>query len=436
MAGLSSLIVAGRPRSSLDDVFHRPPSPTLAEARQLLQQVWGYPDFRPHQRKAVVAALSGRDALAVLPTGAGKSLCFQVPALLLRGTTVVVSPLISLMQDQVAALRRRGLPAAYLSSTQRRDVQDSVWQALWAGRLKLLYVAPERLGQLVERAPRLDVSLLAVDEAHCISEWGHDFRPHYRAIGRHRRMLSRPPTIAVTATATPATRTDITRVLGLRRPVYVIGSFDRPNLYFAARRFARERDRLDALVGMCREQAGSAIAYVPTRNRADGVAKVLRRRGLPAAPYHAALPGKARRALLARFLQGRVRVMVATTAFGMGIDKPDVRLVAHLGVPARPEAYYQEAGRAGRDGLHSRCEILWLERDLDLAKGIGRRTGHARPVGPSGRDYTVASERGIEAMRRFVTSRSCRRRALLEYMGERGVRCSGCDRCPPPRPLE
>lgn len=418
--------MAGSSRSS---TVPPTPSPSLDDARRLLEETWGYSHFRQHQRKAIVAVLGKRDTLAVLPTGGGKSLCFQIPALLLPGTTIVVSPLISLMQDQVAALRRRSVPAAYISSTQKRAVQQSVWRSLVAGWVKLLYVAPERLGQLRARVPRLAVPLLAVDEAHCISEWGHEFRPHYRAIGRYRQALRNPPTIAVTATATPETRADIARVLGLKRPVEVIGPFDRPNLYFAARRFGKERDRVDALVDLIRGQSGSAITYVPTRNRADGLAEVLRRRGLPAAPYHAALPGRARRALLTRFLDGRVRVMVATNAFGMGIDKPDVRIVAHLGVPARPEAYYQEAGRAGRDGLYSRCETLWMGSDLAIARTMAE--SNPTDGGSAGADYQEASKRGLEAMRRFVTTRSCRRWVLLEYMGEKNVQCSGCDGCRP-----
>ncbi|MGD2136570.1 MAG: RecQ family ATP-dependent DNA helicase, partial [Gemmatimonadales bacterium] len=348
-----------------------PARATLADAEVLLRRTWGYDRFRHHQRRVVLAGLRGRDCLAVLPTGGGKSLCFQVPGLLLGGLTLVVSPLISLMQDQVAALRARGLPAAYLSSTQKRAVQESVWQAAGSGTLKLLYVAPERLPQLVTRLPRLRVPLLAVDEAHCISEWGHEFRPHYRAIGRHRATLGRPPTVALTATATPHTRADIVRVLSLRRPVTVVGSFDRPNLRFAVVRVQTERERLDLLCRRLRRvRDASAIVYVPTRDRTDGVAQVLKERGFRALPYHAGLPGRARKGLLSRFLDGRCRVIVATNAFGMGIDKPDVRLVAHLGVPPRPEAYFQEAGRAGRDGNPSTCVVYWLPGDLVLARQL------------------------------------------------------------------
>lgn len=401
------------------------PHPSLDDARCLLRRVWGYADFRYHQRRAVVAMLQGRDCLAVLPTGGGKSLCFQVPALLGPGLAVVVSPLISLMQDQVNALRSRGVTAAYLSSTQRIEVRNAVWHLVSTGRLKLLYVAPERLPQLVAR--RVRPTLLAVDEAHCISEWGHEFRPHFRALGRYRGLLGQPPTLALTATATPTTRADICRVLGLRRTVTVLQSFDRPNLFLEALLASTEHDRIRVLATLLRSCRGTAIIYTPTRNRADGLATILRQSGIAAAPYHAGLPGAARRGLLARFLDGRVRVMVATSAFGMGIDKPDVRLVAHAGVPARPEAYYQEAGRAGRDGKPSRCVVVWTARDFDLARRIAgvRRSGR-RATGAAS-DLALAA--GLEAMRAFLMTRGCRRRVLLEYLGEAPGGCAGCDRC-------
>src|SRR3990170_1384154 len=346
--------------SSPSIALHPLPSPSLAEAERVVEAVWGYRGLRAAQRRAIAALLHGRDCLAVLPTGGGKSLCYQVPALLLPGLTLVVSPLISLMQDQVAALRARGVAAAYLSSTQTPELQAAVREATRAGRIRLLYVAPERLKTLPRILGDRTVSLLAVDEAHCISEWGHDFRPHYRRLGQLRGTLGSPPTIALTATATPETRADICTVLGLRRPVLVVTSFDRPNLHFAVARLESEPARFSALVTLLRGVTqGSAIVYAPTKNRADGIAKVLRWQGFSAAPYHAGLPGPARRALLKRFLDAEIRVMVATTAFGMGIDKPDVRLVVHVGVPARPASWYQEAGRAGRDGQPARCVLLW-----------------------------------------------------------------------------
>jgi len=391
-----------------------PAAGLLDTAEHTLARHWGYPHLRYAQRRVVLAALTGRDCLAMLPTGGGKSICFQLPALIRGGLTLVVSPLISLMQDQVTALTRRGVAGAYLSSTQPAETRAAVRERLQAGRLSLLYVAPERLPALV-RESRLQCALLAVDEAHCISEWGHDFRPHYRAIGAHRAALGAPPTLAVTATATPATRADIVQILGLRNPVRVLASFDRPNLFLDVRQCADERDRLTRALALLRETPATAICYVPTRNRADGVAAWLRRKGISAAPYHGALPGGARRALLSRFLDGSIRVMAATNAFGMGIDKPDVRLVLHLGIPSRPESYYQEAGRAGRDGAPARCVLLWTARDLVLM----RRLAGSGP----------AVQAGLATMRDYVHRRRCRRRTLLAYLGESGVRCSGCDRC-------
>jgi ATP-dependent DNA helicase RecQ len=336
--------------------------------------------------------------------------------------------LISLMQDQVGALRSRGIAAAYLSSTQTPQVQAAVREATRAGRVRLLYVAPERLKTVPRILGPRTVSLLAVDEAHCISEWGHDFRPYYRLLGRLRSVLGGAPTIALTATATPETRADICTVLGLSRPVVVLTSFDRPNLRFTVHRMESEPARFSALSQLLRTMPrGSAIVYVPTKNRADGIANVLRWHGFKAAPYHAGLPGPARRTLLLRFLDGEIRVMVATTAFGMGIDKPDVRLVAHVGVPSRPEAYYQEAGRAGRDGQPAHCVLLWRDHDLELTARLAR--GGAIPGSPASVAHAQAARRGLETMRRYVAGRRCRRAVLLEYLGERLDQCSGCDRC-------
>lgn len=404
------------------------PTGTADRADELVRAVWGYTGLRAPQRRAVTALLHGRDCLAVLPTGGGKSLCFQVPALLQPGLTLVVSPLISLMQDQVAALRTRGIAAAYLSSTQTPELQATVREATRAGRIRLLYVAPERLRTVPRILGGRTVSLFAVDEAHCISEWGHEFRPHYRRLGQLHAALGSPPTIALTATATPETRADICTVLRLRRPVLVLTSFDRRNLQFAVRRMESEPQRFAELQRLLRAaSSGSSIVYVPTKNRADGIAKVLRWHGFRAAPYHAGLPGPARRALLKRFLDSEVQIMVATTAFGMGIDKPDVRLVVHVGVPARPESYYQEAGRAGRDGKRAECVLLWREHDLELAARLAR--AHAVTGARPSVAHAQARRRGLETMRRYVTGSQCRRAVLLNYLGEQLESCSGCDRC-------
>ncbi len=396
----------------------------LTAAEQLLNRIWGFESFRSGQKKAILAIERGRDCVAVLPTGGGKSICYQVPALLSPGLSLVVSPLLSLMQDQVAALRTRGVPASYLGSSLTPDQRRDAIAALRAGRTKLLYLSPEQLPRILARQLLTRVDLLAVDEAHCISEWGHEFRPHYRSLGKHRARLGTPPTIAVTGTATRETRRDIERVLGLRNPVRILNSFDRPNLHFRVERHRSDRSRLLRLKQLVSGTGGSVIVYVPTRNRTDAVCHILNSWGIWAAPYHAGLPAGERKRLLREFLDGSTKVMVATNAFGMGIDKPDVRIVAHLGVPPRPEAYYQEAGRAGRDGKRSLCTILWIDADLDLARylsGTSQRT--------EGSQYLRARRRGFDAMKKYVGRRACRRQMLLRYFGEAIPRCGDCDYC-------
>jgi ATP-dependent DNA helicase RecQ len=333
---------------------------TLDHARATLQANFGYPDFRPGQAQAVQAVLAGRDTLVVLPTGGGKSLCYQVPALLLRGLTVVVSPLISLMKDQVDALEARRLPAAFINSTLTSgQVSDRLARAQ-RGEIKLLYVAPERFdaGSTADRLRAIGVSLLAVDEAHCISEWGHDFRPSYMRMGAVREKLGAPPTIALTATATPEVRRDIARQMGLRDPEIVITGFDRRNLHYHVVPSATERDKDAALIDILTRTNGLAVVYAATRKAVERVSTVLERARIPAAAYHAGLDDAHRHEVQDAFMGERVRAIVATNAFGMGIDKPNVRLVIHHAMPGTLEAYYQEAGRAGRDGLHSDCYLL------------------------------------------------------------------------------
>lgn len=398
------------------------PQGNLDRARDILRSVWGYPDFRYAQRRAVLSCLLGRDCLAILPTGGGKSLCFQVPALVLPGLTVVVSPLISLMQDQVATLQSKGVAAVYLSSSQDQGVQRRVREVVSNGRAKMLYLAPERLAQLSDVVGRRAVSLLAIDEAHCISEWGHDFRPHYREIGRYRAQLGIKTVLAVTASATPATRRDIIQVARLQSHVSILQSFDRPNLNFTVRQFKKERDRLLQAARDIRGAGGSAIIYVPTRIRTDGYTQILRQWGFQASPYHAGLPSADRSELLTKFISGDVRVMVATNAFGMGIDKSDVRLVIHLGIPTRPEAYYQEAGRAGRDGRPADCNMYWTKQDLVLVRFMAGVSKEKTPP-------MLAKRTGLETMIRYAMSRKCRRKILLGYLGEEGIECTSCDVC-------
>jgi ATP-dependent DNA helicase RecQ len=346
----------------------RPPSATygtLDLARARLLATFGYPDFRPPQIRAVQAVLSGRDSLVVLPTGGGKSLCYQVPALIREGLTVVISPLISLMKDQVDALQRKGVSAEFINSTLSvSDVADRMARAR-DGSLRMLYLAPERLeaGRTLQALADIGVSLLAVDEAHCISEWGHDFRPSYRRIGDIRERLGTPQTVALTATATPDVRLDIVRQLALQDAEVVVAGFDRINLTYHVTPVRSQSDKDMSAIALLRTTEAPAIVYAPTRKAVERVTAVLVRGKIRAVAYHAGLDTALRQRAQDAFMQQRARVIVATSAFGMGIDKPDVRLVVHHSMPGTLEAYYQEAGRAGRDGKESRCVLLYAYPD-------------------------------------------------------------------------
>lgn len=333
---------------------------TLDGARATLRENFGYPDFRPPQIRAVQAVLSGRDALLILPTGGGKSLCYQVPALMRDGLTVVISPLISLMKDQVDALERRGIRAAFLNSTL--SIADAASRMAQArdGTLKMLYMAPERMeaGRTLQKLVEIGISLLAVDEAHCISEWGHDFRPSYRRIGLIRDRLGSPQTVALTATATPHVRDDIVRQLALDHPDIVVGGFDRTNLTYLVVATRTQQDKDKAAVHLLRDTKSPAIVYAPTRKAVERVTSMLVRARVNAIAYHGGLDDRLRQRAQDVFMRERSRVIVATSAFGMGIDKSDVRLVVHHAMPGTLEAYYQEAGRAGRDGKPSTCVLL------------------------------------------------------------------------------
>ena len=367
----------------------------LDAARTILRDRFGHARFRVHQLKVLGPLLAGRNVLAVLPTGAGKSLCYQVPALLGAGLTLVVSPLISLMQDQVGALRRLGIAAAYVNSQLDAGQRRVILDAATAGRLVLLYCAPERLGSLTRRlsAAGTRVALLAIDEAHCITEWGNEFRPVYRRLGVFRSLLGRPPTIALTGSATPAARADILHVLRMPDAEVVVTSFDRPNLLFGVRRVRDDRERFALIRQRVRDADGTSLIYAPTRRLTELITRALLRSSVRAAPYHAGLNASIRRRVLRAFLTDQVHVIVATSAFGMGIDKPDVRQVLHWGPPPTLEAYYQEAGRAGRDGNDSECTILWRPQDFSW--------GNVAP-----------------AMRRYVEARRNHRELILEYFGE------------------
>ena len=342
-------------------------SANLVDPRRILRDHFGFSSFRDGQERLVGAALAGRDALGVLPTGGGKSLCYQVPALALPGLTLVLSPLISLMEDQTQRARRASIPAAFitsgLSARERRMVLDDVQ----SGGVKLLFVAPERLETpgFMDALETANVSLIAVDEAHCISEWGHDFRPSYRRLGVLRRRLA-APVMALTATATPRVRQDILDVLSLDRPLRVVGSFDRPNLSWYVERADGHPAKMSAIRRLVRSEVGAVLIYAGTRRVVETIRSALARLGISTAAYHAGLELEVRSRVQEKFLSGKTRTVVATNAFGMGVDKSDVRLVVHYQMPGTLESYYQEAGRAGRDGGAARCVALWGEDDQHL----------------------------------------------------------------------
>lgn len=341
-----------------------PPDDRLAPARDVLRRVWGYDDFRPAQRAPLAAVLDGRDVLALLPTGGGKSLLYQVPAAMDGARlTLVVSPLVALIRDQVARLVAEGVPAAFLDASVPRRRADQLLTNARYGQYRLLYVSPERLDNDLFRAyaPLLPVERLAVDEAHCVSMWGRNFRPAYRQIKDARAFWPEAPLVAVTASATPEVRRDVADLLGLRSPQVFVQGFDRPNLTYEVEHTPQRLPRLDAALRAVPD--GSAIVYTATRRQAETLARRLGEMGHRTAVYHGGLGSETRTAAQADWLDGRARVMVATNAFGMGIDKPDVRLVAHAHLPASLEAYYQEAGRAGRDGQPARALLLVDEAD-------------------------------------------------------------------------
>ena len=348
-----------------------PDRPALPDPRALLARHFGYPDFRPGQEDLVRAVLAGRDALGVLPTGGGKSVCYQVPALALDGLTLVVTPLVSLMEDQVRRAGSAGLRAAHLSAGQAPAERRAILDGARSGGLDLLFVAPERLGLrgFLDVLAEARIRLLAVDEAHCISEWGHDFRPHYREIGLVRSRIP-APVLALTATATPRVRDDVAESLRLRDPLVVVRSFDRPNLSWAVLPGGSYARRAVAIGRLMRRVRGTAIVYAPTRRTVDDVRDALAGLGITTEAYHAGLPAEERTRVQGAFMEGRCRVVVATNAFGMGIDKSDVRLVAHIQLPGTLEAYYQEAGRAGRDGEASWCVAFHGPTDGALARSF------------------------------------------------------------------
>ncbi len=400
----------------------------------VLRQTFGYESFRPHQREIIDAVLASRDVLAVMPTSAGKSICYQVPALMLEGVTVVISPLISLMADQVGALRQAGVDADYLNSSLDPAAQDAVLDDVRYGGCRLLYVAPERLGddRLLAAVIARGVSLLAVDEAHCISQWGNDFRPSYQQIcGFLNELDVRPPVCALTATATEAVRRDIATSLGLRDPLRVVASFDRPNLTFELRHPRDKRDRQRQLLQFVRERPdASGIVYCLSRKTVEEVCAFLQDHGITATRYHAGLSAAERDRNQDDFLYDRSRVMVATNAFGMGIDKSNVGFVVHYNLPLSMEAYYQEAGRAGRDGTQATCLLFYSPADLHTAEFLVSRTTRDDLTEQEARDLVAHDERHLRDMVRYATSTGCLRHQILAYFGEDSpATCGNCSNC-------
>ncbi len=394
---------------------------------QKLKEVFGYDTFRPHQRDIARAFLEGRDALAVLPTGAGKSLCYQLPAIVRDGLTVVISPLIALMKDQVDQLTASGVAATFLNSSLESAEARRRFAGLHRGAYRLLYLAPERL-MLPDFLPRLGVwgmSALAVDEAHCISEWGHDFRPEYRRLREVREAFPEIPLLALTATATPRVREDILQQLELREPAVFVASFNRPNLTYRVVPKAKAVDQVVKFVRSRPDDAG--IVYCQSRRAAEAMAAALSKDGVQAVPYHAGLESAQRGRNQEAFLRDEARVVCATIAFGMGINKPNVRFVIHADLPKNVESYYQETGRAGRDGLPSDCLLLYSRGDVvkylrffeDITDAGARNEARAQ----------------LEKMTHFAEDERCRRVALLGYFGEEwgADNCGACDQCLSPR---
>ncbi len=401
---------------------------------QALSHHFGYSAFRAGQRPVIEGILAGRPVVAVMPTGQGKSLCYQLPALMLDGVTLVISPLIALMKDQVDALRARGIPAAYVNSSMDHGQQRQVLEDAAAGHLKLLYLSPERFrfAGAMAAIRRIPVSLFAVDEAHCMSHWGRDFRPDYANLGAVVTELGVPRVAAFTATATAHARGDIVDTLRMRDPLVMVAGFMRDNLHLTVLPVRRMKEKKDHMVRLLRERGGAAVVYCATRKHCDEVASHLRASRLEPMVYHGGLDDETRATTQDRFLREEAPIMVATNAFGMGVDKPNVRVVVHYDIPGSVDAYYQEAGRAGRDGEPARCVLLFTYADTRIHEFFISNVGQDLPA-PERAALMAAEETKLKAMVRYAYEERCRHGAILRYFGESlsldEDGCGACDNC-------
>ena len=410
---------------------------TVDDLTRQLSEQFGFATFRPGQEEVIRAVLAGRDAMAVMPTGQGKSLCYQLPATLLPGLTLVISPLIALMQDQVASLKQQKIAAAAFHSGLTGHDKSRVIQDLSQKRLQLLYLAPERMQHegFLQLLRSLWVSLLVVDEAHCISQWGHDFRPDYLKIGRLRQELTNPPCLALTATATARVQIDLSKRLSLRDPFRLVAGFRRDNLALSVRSCQSRQEKLAALERLVREtEKGTILVYCATRRAVEEVAEWLGQSHQSVGYYHAGLSDEERQLVHDDFRRGTTRILAATNAFGMGIDKSDVRLVVHFDIPGSVESYYQEVGRAGRDGRPAACVLLFHERDLATQEYFIQQAAKD----PEGAERAKRMKTLLQEMLGYVSVPTCRQLAILDYFSDEAERalgpCGICDRCIAPTP--
>ncbi len=406
-----------------------------------LQKYFNFSEFRPGQREIVEAILSGHDTVALMPTGGGKSLCYQLPSIIADKLSVVISPLIALMKDQVDALNARGIPAVFINSSLTFEEIGENFEKIKKGSVKILYVAPERFGsfEFQKLFSELDIFLFSVDEAHCVSQWGHDFRPDYLEIKKYiRNLKNRPIVAAFTATATPEVQGDIVERLEMKNPKIFIRGFDRPNLKFLVQCDLKTKERYEEILRIIKSLSGSGIVYSLTRKETEVIAKYLKENGIKAVAYHAGMEAKRREKVQDDFMENRIQVIVATIAFGMGVDKADIRFVIHSGMPGSLEGYYQEAGRAGRDGEKAYCVLLHAKKDTNTHKFFIRMSrGEMMDGGKNWNEIQKVLDikySKLDKVVEYATRKKCRRKMILEYFNDPDLKnhpdnCRGCDVC-------